>query len=378
MSGQHYASGSYQCVWLQDGVTYTMTLIGAGGDLFQMYKGSAAKPDSVTPSWAGSDESTKPVIEVVLMSSDATVTSDALSDKVNNAETKWFVGSDQLNFGNDGISIGTYAGLFKKIGAGDKTYPCGGLRILNNLVTAFGGVAGTIRCELAIEVTGNTNNDFGYIQASYPIRIMAIHGDSTIADIYCDSGQSFSLDENNTSVIAKLRVWRENILLETTDYTVKWFLMEGSEWVEKKTTSLTDKTKAHEFTVSRDDVATFGQIKAEAWSKDATPVLIASDMQTVSDSSDPYIIYPNPDPADGRLRQTGGPNEVTFEPKLARISGEEITGVSFMFAVLSPAGVIQNNANGDNTALYKSYSVPKTIFEKINAGPTVNITAVGD
>ncbi len=362
-----YASASYQCTYIADDATYTIALLGGTGDIFQMYKGSALNPDSVIPQWNGLSVADRPVIKVVLMTSDSAKTQQALADMVNNAATEWYVNDELLQFTNAGLSTGgSWNGLFSKIGAGDEaSYPFGGLRINGNLVTAAGGLPIVIKCVLGIEVGGAIVG----VHAPYPIRILQVSGESAMADIYCGASQSFALDEDNTSVTAQVRCWKDGVLLATTDYTVIWYLLENGTWVEKSR----DTT----FTVTRDDIATFGEIKAECYTKGTTgspATLIASDRQTVSDSSDPFIIYPNPSPADGKIRQTGGPDKVTFTPKLKRVSGEEVSaGIGFLFAVLSPAGVLLNT---DSTTTFSTYDVPKSTFDNLGAGPVVNITAV--
>lgn len=125
------ASASYQCVYIQDAGTFTIALMGAEGDIVQMYRGSALNPDAVIPSWSALDEASRPVLKVILMSSDTSHTDQMLSDMVNNAATVWYVNDEALTFTNAGLSTGgSYNGLFKKIGAGeDAKYPFGGLRV---------------------------------------------------------------------------------------------------------------------------------------------------------------------------------------------------------------------------------------------------------
>lgn len=359
-----YASSSYQCTYVQDDATYTMALFGGTGDLFQMYKGNALAPELVVPQWDGLATADRPVLKIVLMTSDANMTPQTLAAAVNNAATKWWVNDEELTFTNAGVSTGgSWDGLFSKIGAGaEAAYPFGGLRVNANLIVAAGGLPVVVRCAVGVESGG----DIISVPGAYPIRILKITGESAMADIYCTAGESFALDEDNPTVTARVRCWKDGVLLTSADYDVVWSMLDGGSWVEKG--------RGDTLPVSRDDIATFGQIKAECYTKGTPPALIASDMQTVSDSSDPFIVYPNPTPADGKLRQSGGPDKVSFAPKLSRVSGEEVTqGVAFLFAVLSPAGVLLNT---DSTVAKQTYDVPKSIFVNINAGPTVNITAI--
>lgn len=358
------AAGSYQCTFIPDAGTFTIALMGSTGDLVQMYNGTSSAPQSIMPSWDGLDAADRPVVGVVLMSSDASISQDSLADQINDAATKWYVNGEELEFNNAGDTInGSYDGLFTRINAKTSTAnPYGGLRVNGNLVKAALGAPMVIKCALGIEV-GTT---LAMVQASYTIRILPISGDAAMADIYCDPGASFALDETNTSVVAKVRVWREGVLLDASDYDCNWSVMIDGEWVSRGSGAT--------FTVTRDDIQTFGQIKVECMTTGSNPTLIASDIQTVSDSSDPYIVYPNPTPADGTLYQTGGAEYVEFAPTLQSMSGGSApANVKYKFAVLSPAGVILNT---DYNTVQQTYRVDKSVFVALNAGPLINITAL--
>lgn len=101
-----YASTSIQCVYIQDDATYTMALLGGTGDLLQMYKGSALSPDTVIPQWDGLAQADRPVVAVVLMSSNASASDGDLTEKVLDDETEWYVNDELLKFNNAGLSTG--------------------------------------------------------------------------------------------------------------------------------------------------------------------------------------------------------------------------------------------------------------------------------
>lgn len=359
------ASASYQVIYISDGVTYTVFLQGARGDIYQRYSGSASAPSSVDPAWTGiTTVADKPLLKVVLMSSDPDDTDTALADRVNDSVTEWYANDDKLTFDNSGVSIGgDWAGVFRLVKASDNDAeaPFGGLRMNKDIVAASGGVPVNIRVKLGV----NNVNKVSFGGAAYAIRVLPILGEGALADIYCDASQSMTLSSANRTVTLKARCWRGGAMLADSAFTRKWYLMEGGQWVLKATTD--------NFTVSRDDINTFGEVKVECYSADSGQ-LIASDTQTVADISDPYVIHPNPSPADGRIYQNATLNgSVTLTPVLKRTSGETISGTQFLFAVLDPAGTIQNT---DNTTPKTSYIITRAMAENMNASPLVNITAV--
>ncbi len=359
------ASASYQVIYVSDGVTYTVFLQGAQGDIYQRYSGPASAPSSVEPAWTGiTTVADKPLLKVVLMSSDPDDTAAALADKVNDSATKWFANDDELTFDNAGIcNSGDWAGVFRRVKASDNDpeAPFGGLRMNKDIVAASGGVPVNIRVQLAI----NHVNKVSHGGAAYAIRVLPILGEGALADIYCDASQSMTLSSANTSVTLKARCWRGGAMLADSAFSRKWYLMVAGQWVLK--------SSADSYTVSRDDINTFGEVKVECYSKDSGQ-LIAADTQTVADVSDPYVIHPNPNPADGRIYQNPALNgSVTLTPILKRTSGETLSGTLFLFAVLDPAGTIQNT---DNTVPKSSYTVTRAMAENMNASPLVNITAV--
>lgn len=307
------ASTSFQCVYIDEDRSFTISLIGSNGDLMQSYQGSAASPvaGSILPDWSGTD---KPFWKTVLMESDPNVTDATLAGYISDANTKWYVDDKEILFGNDGLSLkgtaaGTFqgtAGIFRKLTAAAGTNhradaPFGGLEVRTNLVKEFSGNPATIKCRLAMTVDGRVVEQ----QASSPLRFVKRGEGDNLAYIYCDASDSMVLDTDNPSVVLKARCFKGSAELASANFTRKWYLLENGAWVLKATTDT--------YTVTRDDIATFGDVKVECYSKDTTPVLIASDIQTVADQADGLIVIPNPTPADGKIRQGDSNTGVEFK-----------------------------------------------------------------
>lgn len=383
------ASCSYQCVYIRDGQTFTLSLIGNNGDIMQTYAGPASAPQagSIIPDWSGSD---KPFWRVSLMESDPNITAAQLAALISDNNTKWYVDGDEILFGNDGLSLkgtaaGTFkgrAGIFRKLSAAAGSNhladaPYGGLQVRDNLVADFAGVSATITCVLALTVDSQPV----FLQDNAPLRFARRGDGDNLAHIYCDASQSMVLDADHSSVTLKARCWQAGAELASANFSRKWFLLEAGAWVQKST--------ADTYNVTRDDIPTFGDIKVECWTKDATPKLIASDVQTVADQTDGLIVIPNPTPADGKIRQGDSNTGVTFNPVLTDVDGNTPFGsasLRYLFTVMNSAGMILNPASNafgmaaSTTQFTQNpatkFAVPRAVFENEGEGPLVNITCV--
>lgn len=378
------ASYSYQCTYVKENQCFTPSLIGNNGDIFQSYRGSAAAPQSgsIIPDWSGSNN--KPLLRISIMDSDPNVEQSDIKAMISDANTKYFIDGTELLFGNDSLSLkntalGIDAGLFKKITVASNTAaaPFGGLEIEDNLIVPFSGRNIEVSAAIALAVDGNAVS----LQAHAPIRFAKRGAGDNLAYIYCDSSQSMVLDEDHLTVTLKARCWRSGEELASTEFTRKWFLLEGGEWVQKSTSDT--------YTLDRDAVPTFADVRVECWSKDATPALIATDTQTVADQSDSLIVVPNPSPSDGKIRQSDSNTGVTFDPVLTDIDGNapaSSSSLRYLFTVMNSTGMILNSASNafdmasSTTQFAQSpatkFKVPREVFEAEGEGPLVNITCI--
>lgn len=374
------ASCSYQCTWVPDGGTITCSLLGSTGDLYQRFGGTAVSPTGISPDWNGTAAGSGPFIRIVLMENSPDISEADIAGCISDEDTKWYIDGLLLKFDSSGISINGaagecqgYAGCFRKLkaAAGPQHIagaPYGGLEIRQNLVTASNGHNIVVKAVVALTVDSKAVN----AQGDTVIRMVKSVGTANFASIYCDSTDSFILDEKDGSVVCKVRCWQGDTELATGKFTRKWFLLEAGAWVQKST--------ADTFTVDRDMIDTFGDVKVECWSKDSTPAKIASDIQTVADSTDAYVLSPCPDPADGQFYQTGGPEKIRFTPKVTDKDGNSVQVSGFVFVVMDSAGNLQPILPGAATSVNVSpgsyLDLLRENAERINEGPVVNITAV--
>lgn len=379
------ASCSYQCGFIGEDQTFTVAMLGANGDLFQRFSGTANAPGAITPNWSGTALGAGPILRNILMESDPDITQADLAKVVVDSETSYYVDGKRIIFDGNGISTnlegvaGAYAGCFRLLKANATgaavpsptlaAAPFGGLEIRNNLVTASGGKTINVAVKLGI----NTGSNGIHKQGSTNIRMIQSNGATNFANIFCDASDSFVLDEGNNEVVCKAQCWEGDIQVGT--FFRKWYMLEGGNWVQKATTDT--------YTVNRAMVNTFADIKVECYSDSACTKLIASDVQTINDSSDSLIVVPGPNPPDGNFLQ-GGTTGVTFSPKLTNKDGTPYTNAhTFVYTVMDSVGnKLQGNtdASGNVTtpiAAGGSFTVPASVANGIGEGPVVNIEARG-
>lgn len=380
------ASCSYQTTYVKGNESFTVSLIGNDGDPFQSYQGSPSSPTagSLIPDWSGTNA--KPLLRTVLMDSDPTVQKADLRGMISDANTKWLVDDVELVFDNNDLSLanttlGIAAGLFKKINVkpdpGNASAPFGGLEIQDNLVAAFSGRSITVQVQLALIIDSKPVT----LAANSVIKFSKRGEGDNLAHIYCASTESMVLDDPSASVTLLVNCWKAGAQLASTAFTRKWFILENGAWAQKGS--------ADTLTLTADDIPTFADVKCECWSKDATPVLIASDIQTVCDQNDPLHVIPNPTPADGKIRQGDGNAGVSFDPVLVDDEGNQpyaTNTLRYLFTVLNSSGMVLNSSSNafgmaaSTTQFAQSpstkFSVPRTVFEAEGEGPLVNITCI--
>ena len=374
------ASCSYQCGWIAEDVTFTVSLLGVSGDLYQRFSGNPSSPSGIDPNWSGLALGSGPVLRVILMESDPTITQATLAQHVVDSETTYYIDEQKLTFNSSGISsapsgdpTAVYNGLFRKLLANSTnaatpvptlaSAPFGGLEIRGNLITATQGKTINVTVSLGID-TGTSGI---HKQGGTNIRMIPVTGSSNFAHIYCDNDSFVLVEKDNEDVTCKVKCWRGET--EVTTFYRKWYILEGGQWVQKST--------ADTFTVDRDMVATFADIKVECYSDSARTKLIASDVQTINDSSDAYVIAPCPNPADGTFTQ-GGTQGVTFSPKLTNVDGSAVNEThKFTYAVMDSTGNIVQSVTAANAIPQGgSFTVAASVANNMGEGPIVNIEAI--
>ena len=389
-------SGIFTTTYINPFTTYTMDLNASNGDLIQRYTGTVANP-GFPLGYDWSLQNNHPVIPVGLRSSDPDETASVIAGKI--VDTQWYLNDKQITFNSAGESLNItngpqIAGCFKKLAPNTTNgalYPCGGLQIINNLVTALSGVNATLRCEVLIDRGSESETH----QHTTTISFSKIVDGATVADIYCDSNQTFNLDASHSSVVCKARLLEGATVIANNTKVMSWFLYDSSvaDWVWKAT--------AETFTVTDEMVNSYQTVMVAYYDSGTSSAdakipskAIATDTKVISDITDSLVLFANPTPQDGVLRATDPTaTGVTFAPKVRdRDTNKEITGLKYKFTCLSPSGTIlngspsltpganggfdvNNNGTADNTELLTTYTVPRAMFEAINAGPTVVITA---
>ncbi|MDE6009838.1 MAG: hypothetical protein K2F87_00130 [Muribaculaceae bacterium] len=379
------ASCSYQCTWISDGSTITCSLLGSTGDLYQRYNDITSTSD-ITPVWNGLAVANRPFIRIVLMENDPDIDESTIASLINDGDTKWYVDGQLISFGSNGLSLSSgeaaaYGGCFRKLTAASGTQhkgaaPCGGLEITDNLVFPSGGHNIQIKVVVALTVGSKPV----YVQGDTTIRMVKSVGTANFASIYCDSGDSFVLDEDtHKQCVCKVKCWQGSN--ELTPVYCKWFLMRNGQWGKYNTatgafTAGDPQGTGDSLTVTRDMIDTFGDVKVECYSDSARSAdkKVATDIQTIADASDSLVLSPCPDPADGVFYQTGGPTKITFSPKVTDKEGNVRQVSGYYFAVMDSAGNIQNT---DSATKQMTFDLLKDIAQNINEGPIVNITAEG-
>lgn len=368
------ASCSYQCGWISNEMGFTVSLLGNEGDLYQRFSGKANAPSNVTPPWNMGASQTGPILRVILMGDDPSVSQTTLADAVVDSETSYFIDGVKLSFDGNGLSTSleggdtSYAGCFRKLTAAaganhNAAAPFGGLEVRKNLVTPTDGRTVNVSVRLGL----STGNKGFHKQGSTRIAMIRSNGSSNFAHIFCDAGQSFVLDKDaNPSVTCKVNCWEGDNAVAT--FYRKWYIMEGGVWVQKATTDT--------FAVTHAMVNSFADVKVECYSDSERTKPIASDVQTVNDSSDALILSPNPTPADGTFVQNGTV-DVSFNPTLQTQDGSAVPdNFKYAYAVMDSAGntvlqVTEANAIPKGT----SFTVDRTVANGMEQGPIVNIEA---
>lgn len=310
--------------------TYTTTILSPSGDLYQDYIGSTDNVTGVTPDFSKS----QPLLYFVCTSSKATegiATPDSM---------KYYFGSAEITFGTDGISTGTFAGLFKRIYP-STNQPYYGLQILSNIAAAAGYVSVSIKMVATMSYGTTLSQD---IEHSYTIPIAPYTGTSYRITIAAGDDRNFVITEKGQSCILKALAYQSGAEL-TSGLTYQWQKVVNGSWSD--ISGATGQT----LTVSSSGIDVYGQYRAKVY---LSGTLIGSDVQGIIDASDPYDIQPNPNPADETINETGTDRtQVVYTPKVVkRGTGTVAMETSFYFTVMDAAGVYLNT----------DYNVAQTSF----------------
>lgn len=317
------ASKVGQVVYSRKSGLYTTMLQCDKGDLYQEYQGDPQNPTNIIPDFA----TMKPILSNIITSSRV-----AEGLVVPNL-VKWFFNDTEITFGSNNVSTNTFngeTGHFKYIPYAKGTQNYYALQILKNLVKPAGSAPCTIRSESTV-AAGTTSDK---LQSVYGIPITEGISNATHVTIQAGDNKYFTLSTNNDSCIlqAVARMGADEI---TSGLTYKWFRLVNGAW------SVISGKTAKNLTVTNDMVDSFGEFKVEVYQNGT---LIGSDVQTVTDASDPLDIIENPTPEDETIEEGSG-GTVVYAPILVK-RGEttKFKDMTFYFTFMDAAGVILNPA----------------------------------
>lgn len=317
------ASKVGQVVFSRKAGVYMPILQSNKGDLYQEYQGDPQNPTNITPDFA----TLLPILSYIITSS------RVAEGLVIPNLVKWYFNDTELTFGSDNVSTNSFngeTGHFKFLPYQKGTRNYYALQILKNLVKAAGAAPCTIKAEATVAV-GNTSDK---IQSVYGIPITEGTSNAIRVTIQAGDNKYFTLATNNDSCIlqAIARIGSDEI---TSGLTYKWYSLSAGTW------KVISGQIAKNLTVTNAMVDSVSQFKVEVMQNGT---LIGSDVQTVTDASDPLDIIPNPDPEDETIEE-GSDGTVTYTPILVkRGQTTKFKDMTFYFTFMDAAGIILNPA----------------------------------
>ncbi len=282
------ASAVGQITVISNGTTYNTLLQCNIGDIVQSYEGEFSSPTKISPDYTAAGATT-PILMLMLFSSERG-NGNALTN-VDNSRVSWYINQTQLiEFdSNTGLSTNSFngdKGHFKKTTASitddsgsNITVPA--LEVKKNLVAINDGSSFTITAKCTAPVINSSVE----LSATYQCTI------TTAADV--TKKVSIAADDSHPfTIMSKGGTCRVVALIEGTDttdtkYSYAWSLFQNGAWVTKACVT----SKPNRLDINEADVDSYTIVKVEV-AKDGAS--FGSDIQTITDTSDPYKIYPNP------------------------------------------------------------------------------------
>lgn len=359
------ASATGQIVVTSNGTTIHTILQCTIGDVYQNYDGEWDSSNVVVSPNFEASGATKPKLVMQAFSAEQGAGN---SFNLSTGTTTWLVGDTTLTFDNSNVSSTTFNGQkghFTKgtDGSGNPT-----LTVNKNLIAVNSGDSFNITAKTSIS-NGNTNM---VLQAVYPVYIAQGVMDSKRATIIAtDMDNLFTIKEKGGSCKVRCAVTDGNDSSYEADGRVfKWYLPDASQssgWKEKQSGA------SSYFTVNEADVDSSIVVKCEVYENNS---FFASDVQSVDDVSDEYIVYPNPTdggttPVAENFVQNSG-SKIVYKPFVRkRGSTADEKNVTFEMALYSSVGV---NISSLVTKSNSSFTITEANLRQYN-GATYIITA---
>ena len=357
---------SRQVKFISKAGTYTAILQSNRGQLWQSYQGDVTAPNNITPNYESLTD--RPTLNFVVVSS-RTSGNTGLSSM-----PKWYFGNTLLNqssvpgsqsggltitaaivVGSTAYNLADYFDLITPdVNNGQLYY---GLRIKKNVVVIAQGSAVTVK---AVGVIAGANFS-DEVQASHTINIYPQTGSAAQIDILdittvegvANVGRNFTFDADNQIITMKVesyigssRVDNGASQITANQITYLWQRIENGVWtnVQSNGSNVTTQT----INVSEQDVHTYAKYRCAVYKNN---VLLGYGKANIMDSTDPYIIEPNPSPKDETIEDSG--DTVVYTPKIvSRGTGAEVSGFSNMkynFVFTASDGVVVGSATNADT-----------------------------
>lgn len=346
------------------------------GDIVQYYTGSESNLGKIYIDIEKiAEETNKPLLYL-----------DVVSSRSSEAQVKFssdveiYVNGTKLAFDSNGLSTTMFGdgqnGHFKAVknstGTGAVVY---GIRIMRNLIKDFNFTS--INIKMVGKIQYGTQLDS--VQATYTIPVQKYSGNGYAVTIKAGDSKGFTIRERGTSGAVTLvaSVWDIEAGTETTGnlkYVWEKAVPTESGW---ETLGETSKTLKVDDTM----IAAYGEFRCTVYQG---TTLLGSDMRSVNDATDEYVVNLHPTPPDETINEGSGEG-VKYEPKLAirtATGTNEVEGYKFCFSVKDGSGVPLNkyqDGNGQTETSVEMATTPQASYtvteaQCIQAGGDVSLT----
>lgn len=348
------------------------------GDIVQYYTGSESNLGKIYIDIERiAEETNKPLLYLDVVSSRSSETQVKFASDV-----EIYVNGTKLAFDSNGLSTPMFGDgqneHFKAVknstGTGAVVH---GIRIMRNLIKDFNFTS--INIKMVGKIQYGTQLDS--VQATYTIPVQKYSGNGYAVTIKAGDSKGFTIRERGTSGAVSL-------------VASVWDIEAGTEMIDKSLTYVWEKAMPTESgwetiegqktkTLKVDDtmIAAYGEFRCTV-SKGST--LLGSDMRSVNDATDEYVVNLHPTPSDETINEGSGEG-VKYEPKLAirtATGTNEVEGYKFCFSVKDGSGVPLNkyqDGNGQTETSVEMATTPQTSYtvteaQCIQAGGDVSLT----
>ena len=286
------ASAVGQITVISNGTTYNALLQSDVGDIVQSYEGEYSSPTKVYPDYAASGAK-QPTIMLMLFSAERG-NGNALSE-ISNDNVTWFLNENvQLTFDGKGLStneLGGTTGHFEKtrytVAYGNRSIDVPAIKIKKNLVGINMGMSFTIKAQCVAPVLNSSVE----LSATYQVVVTTATDVTKKVSIAAADTHPFTILEKKGS--CRVVAYIDGVETNDSDYKYAWSLFRNGKWESRTNADGTSNVsgKPNHLDVFEVEVDSHGLVKVVV-TKNGT--VYGSDIANISDSSDPYLIYPNP------------------------------------------------------------------------------------